>query len=80
VKDIATKQPLRVSGSGKASPFINVPVSQLGAIQRLLEQHGVPHFVDEFFISLNGAPEEAMVILSRSGDSIKVQRILDSVE
>jgi hypothetical protein len=80
MKDMATKEPLRVSPGGKAGPYLIVPFSQLAALQRLLDQHSVAYTVEEEVISLNEGPEEAMVNLGRSGDSQQVQKILDSVD
>jgi hypothetical protein len=56
-----------------------VPVSQLDAVRQLLNQHGIHHEVDDNAISLNGAPEEAIINLGRGGDAKRVQQILDSV-
>jgi hypothetical protein len=80
MKDVATKKPLRVSTDGTAGPYIRVPVSQLKDVQRLLDQHRVRYAIDEYAVSLNGAPEVAVVNLGRGGDAKGVQRILDSAE
>jgi hypothetical protein len=80
MKDVATKKPLYVSTDGTAGPYIMVPVSKLEDVRRLLDQHRVRYSVDEHAISLNGAPEVAVVNLGRGGDAKGVQKILDSVD
>jgi hypothetical protein len=79
MKDVATKQPLYVSTHGTAGSYIMVPVSQLDDLRRLLDQHGVCYSVDEYAISLNGAPEGTLVNLARGTDTKNVQMILDSI-
>jgi hypothetical protein len=76
--DAATKKPIRVSTDGTAGPYIMVPVSQLDEIRRLLDGRGVSYWVEENAISLNGAPEVAVIDLGRGGDAAAVQTILDS--
>jgi hypothetical protein len=77
--DVTTKRPLRVSTDGTAGPYIMVPVSQLDEVRQLLDCRRVRYWVEEDVISLNGAPEIAVVNLGRGGDAIAVQAILDSV-
>ena len=79
MKDAATKQPLHVSTDGTVWPYIVVPVSQLDAVRQPLNQHRIPHTVEDDVISLDGAPEEAVINLSRGEDAKRVQQILDSV-
>lgn len=79
MKDVASKQPLYVSADGTAGPYIMVPVSQLDDLRRLLDQHRVCYSVDEYAISLNGAPEDTLVNLAWGTDAKSVQKILDSV-
>ncbi len=77
--DAATKKPLRVSTDGTAGPYILVPVSQLDEVQRLLDTRGFRYWVEENAISLNGAPEIAVINLGRGGDASAVQALLDSL-
>jgi hypothetical protein len=76
--DTTTKKPLRVSSDGTAGPYLMVPVSQLEDVQRLLDSHRIRYWVGENAISLNGAPEIAVINLGRGGDAAVVQAILDS--
>ncbi|MEI8371483.1 MAG: hypothetical protein WCJ35_01480 [Planctomycetota bacterium] len=77
--DTTTKKPLRVSTDGTAGPYIEVPVSQLDEVQRLLDSRHIGYWLDEHVISFNGAPEEAVINLGRGGDAAAVQAILDMV-
>jgi hypothetical protein len=56
-----------------------VPVSQLADLQQLLGGRGVRYQVEEDVISLNGAPEVAVVDLGRGADAGAIQPILDSI-
>jgi hypothetical protein len=77
--DAATKKPLRVATDGTAGPYIMLPVSQLDEVRRLLDSRRIRYWVEENAISLNGAPEIAVINLGRGGDAVAVQAILDSV-
>jgi hypothetical protein len=76
--DTTTKKPLLVSTDSTAGPYIELPVSQLGEVQRLLDSHHIAYWVSEDFISFNGAPEEALINFGRGGDAAAVQAVLDS--
>lgn len=76
--DVTTKKPLRVSTDGTAGPYILVPVSQLDEVRQLLDSHRLRYSVEEDAISLDGAPEVAVVDLGRGADAQAVQAILDS--
>lgn len=77
--DIRTEDQLRVSTDGTAGPYIMVPVSQLEDTQRLLDDRSIKFWVDEDVISLNGAPEVAVINLGRGADAQAIQAILDNV-
>lgn len=76
--DVTSRKPLNVSTDGTAGPYIRVPVSQLDEVRLLLEDRGIRHWVEEHAISLNGAPEVAVIDLGRGADAEAVQRILDN--
>lgn len=76
--DTTTKKPLRVSADGTTGPYLMVPVSQLDEVRRLLDSRGVGYWVEENAISLDGAPEVAVVNLGRRAEAATVQAILDS--
>jgi hypothetical protein len=77
--DATTKKPLNVSTDGTAGPYITLPVSQLTEVQQLLDSHGIRYWVEEDFLSFNGAPEEAVIDLGHGANAGSVQAILDSV-
>ena len=77
--DAATKKTLRVSNDGTAGPYIMVPVIQLDEVRQLLDRRAVAYWIEENAISLNGAPEIAVINLGRDGDPAVVQALLDSV-
>jgi hypothetical protein len=77
--DTTTRKPLYISTDGTAGPYIMVPVSQLDDLRRLLDSRHIGYWVEEDAISLNGAPEVAVVDLGRGADTAAVQAMLDSV-
>lgn len=77
--DATTKIRLHVSTDGTAGPYIRVPVSRLAEVEQLLDRHRIPYQVDEYAISLNGAPEVTLIDLGRGADAEAVQAILDGV-
>ena len=77
--DSTTKAPLRVLTDGTVGPYIELPVSQLDEVRRLLDSHDINYSVEEDYISFNGSPEEATIDLGRDGDAAAVQTILDSI-
>jgi hypothetical protein len=79
MKDTTTQRPLSVSTDGGAGPYIIVPLEQLGQVQELLDKDRVSYWVDEEAISLNGAPELAIINLGQSADADAVQQLLNSV-
>lgn len=74
-----TQTPLRVSTDGTAGPYIMVPVSRLDEVRQSLDNRRIGYWVDENVISLNGAPEVAVVNLGRGGQASVVQTILDGI-
>ena len=77
--DAMTRKPLHVSTDGTAGPYIMLPVSQLDEVRQLLDDHGIRYWVEEDVISLNGAPETAVIDLGRAANVEAIQAILDTV-
>ena len=77
--DTTTNKLLRVSTDGTVRPHIEVPVSQLGEVRRLLDSRHIEYCVEEDVISFNGAPEVAVIDLRRGADVAVIQALLDSV-
>ena len=76
--DATTNKPLRVL-TGRTWSIIEVPVSRLEEVQRLLDRHGIRYWVSEDAFSFNGGPEESTITLNPGTDPQAVQAILDSV-
>jgi hypothetical protein len=77
--DAMTRKPLHVSTDGTAGPYIMVPVSQLADLRELLDKHRIRYSVEEDAISLDGAPEIAVVDLGHGADVAAIQAVLDCV-
>ncbi len=78
--DAMTRESIRVSTDGEAGPYIMTPVSRLEEICRLLDAHGVSYWVEEDAISLDGAPEIAVVNLGHGSKATTVQSLLDTIQ
>ena len=78
--DAMTRKPLYVSTDGAAGPYIMVPVSRLAELRELLDKHRVRYSVEEEAVSLDGAPEMAVVDLGRGADVAAVQTLLDGIQ
>jgi hypothetical protein len=77
--DVTTNQRLEVSVGGNARAYITLPLSQLDTVRRLLDSRGIRYWVDDYVISMNGEPEEALINLARETNASEVQELLDSV-
>ncbi len=77
--DAMTRKRLYVSTDGGAGPYIMVPFPQLADVRQVLDHHGIRYAVEEDVISLDGAPEVAVIDLGRAANADAVQAILDTV-
>lgn len=77
--DVTTRKPIQVETDGTEWPCIEVPVSQLDAVQQLLDRHGVRYWVHDQLLSMDEGPYEALIELGRGADAAAIQAILDSV-
>jgi hypothetical protein len=77
--DAMTRKRLHVSTDGGAGPYIMVPFSQLADVRQVLDHHGIRYAVEEDVISLDGAPEVAVIDLGRAANADAIQAILDTV-
>ncbi len=78
--DAITNKRLRVEAEEDVPPTLDLPVSQLDEVRRLLDKHGIRYWVHEQVISFDGGPEEALINFGHSGDAKAIQAILDSVQ
>jgi hypothetical protein len=76
--DTTTQKPLRVSADRTARAYIMLPLSQVEEVQRLLDAHGVRHWVEDNSISLDGGPYISTIQLGRDENAKAVQAILDN--
>jgi len=77
--DAMSRKRLHVSTDGGAGPYIMVPFSQLTDVRQVLDDHGIRYVVEEDVISLDGAPEVAVIDLGRAANADEIQAILDTV-
>lgn len=75
--DTTTQKPLHVSTDGTAGPYIELPLSQVDEVTRLLDDHRIRYWVAENSISVNGGPYISTINLGREGNAQAVQAILD---
>ena len=76
--DLSTRSRLRVSTGETAGPYIMVPLAQLEELRAMLDERQITYWVDSDAISLDGAPEIAVVNLGRSSDAQAIQAVLDN--
>ncbi len=77
--DSMTRKRLHVSTDGGAGPYIMVPFAQLTDVCQILDHHGIRYAVEEDVISLDGAPEVAVIDLDHAVNAHAIQAILDTV-
>ncbi len=77
--DAMTRKRLHVSTDGGAGPYIMVPFVQLADVRQVLDHHGIRYAVEEDVISLDGAPEVAVIDLDHAANADAIQEILDTV-
>jgi hypothetical protein len=77
--DNTTKQPIRVVSYEEKGGYIRVAHDQLDRVRKVLEDHGVPHWVSHTGLSMNGGPMMVWINLRLQVDPKPVQAILDSV-
>ncbi len=75
--DEMTNDGLRVSTDGIAGPYLMVSVTQLDAVLAVLNRHKVRYWVDADAISLDNGPAIAVINFGRSGETVRIQAILD---
>ena len=78
--DTETRKPLRARSSGIIGNHIKVLMTQLAAVQHLLDCHEIRYTPDEWIFSYNGKPEATYLILQRDADLATIQAILDEAD
>ena len=77
--DEMTADRLRVATDGIAGPYLMVPLAQLPRVRELLDGHKVRYWPDSHAISLDGKPAIVVINFGRTGDSARIQQLLDEV-
>lgn len=75
--DTSTGDRLVVSTAPDAGPYIDLPYSQVEAVCYRLDRAGIPYWVDEWVISIDGEPEITTINFSRYVDAARIQAALD---
>ncbi len=75
--DEITGDRLYVSTDGVAGPYLMVPVTQLDAVRAVLDRSELRYWVDADAISLDNQPAIAVINFGRSGETPRIQAILD---
>ncbi len=76
--DIETNQPLRVGEDGDTGPYLLLPLDQLEAVQRVLDERGFVYSVSEDAIQLDDSPFIAIVDFARDESAARIQEALDA--
>lgn len=78
MKDDSNGKPVKITPAGEAGAFMIVRMTQTPAVSQLLDEHGVPYWMDQFFGSYHGEPP---VIFFNFGPKVEpetVQCLLDA--
>ena len=76
--DTATHKAIKVSFTDAAGPYIWVSLEQLDRLRKVLEQHDIRHWVDNYSVSVNGEPMMTKIYVRKRTDPDQVQRLLDA--
>lgn len=79
--DAVTGKPIQIKvyrDERRALAFIDLPASQLDAVSKLFDEHGVPHWQAHMLMSFDGGPQMGMIHLRQKADPDRAQEILDS--
>jgi hypothetical protein len=69
--------PLRVSGGGRAGPYLSVPEQQLSEIRDVLDRASVHYWVDNLAVSISGGPARVVVNFAKGANPDTIQAVLD---
>ena len=71
--DTSTGERLLVSTARDAGPYLDLPWSQVEAVRKRLDRAGIPYWVDQWLISIDGGPEFTSINFSRYVDADRIQ-------
>jgi len=76
--DSATHNHIKVSFDAATGPYIWVSVEQLDRLRKVLLEHDIRHWVDNYPVSVDGRPAMTKVYVRKGVDPDHVQRLLDA--
>ncbi|MGA2440341.1 MAG: hypothetical protein ABSH08_05255 [Tepidisphaeraceae bacterium] len=78
MEDSETHEQLKVNTEGDAGPYLMVPLEQLDAVRRVLQQNGIAYVVAEDAIELDDRPAIAIVDFGIGADTARIQAVLNA--
>ena len=78
--DSSTQRPVRVLGDITYGSIIEVAVSQLDLVRKLLSDNDIPHWVENNFFWFDDRPPVAFINVRKGTDPLRVQALFDAVE
>jgi hypothetical protein len=75
--DRTTGKKLTVSSDGRAGAYLVVSEREVSEVRQVLDLAGIPYWVDEIAISVDGRPAQTVVNFERATNPDAVQDVLD---
>ena len=75
--DTSNGERLQLSTESESGPYLDLPLSQVDEVRKLLDREGITYWVDSLAISFDGEPETTVISFSRYVDAARVQAMLD---
>jgi hypothetical protein len=77
--DVLTNKPMRVIAAKDDASYFDLAVSQVEAVRKVLDEHGIQYWVSESRFSLNNGPWKTTIQISARSGPVVAQAALDSV-
>lgn len=77
MNDTATRQPIRVSEAA-SGPYIRLTVDSVEKVRKVLTENDIPHWVDNYPVSVDGQPAVTTININQKVDPRRVQDLLDA--
>jgi hypothetical protein len=75
--DRTTGSQMRISTDGRAGPYLIVPVQQVDAARRILDQAHIHYWVDRTAVSMSGGPLLSVINFGKNANADDIQAVLD---
>lgn len=75
--DSTTGSQMRVSTDGRGGPYLIVPVQQVDAVKRVLDQAHIHYWVDRTAVSMSGGPVLTVINFGKNAHADHIQAALD---